>query len=124
MITTDVDMSAQTLNSLCLDILAYLDPLEGNKKNRVFQLTGTLMLSPKITAGSVTKCFWKRAGRMRFRSAELGSDGSKSTSIGWGPVAAPIGRVGFWKTQFFFEPAKNGKRYVKMNQKLVWNIAN
>lgn len=39
---------------------------------------------------------------MRFRSAELGSDGSKSTSIGWGPVAAPIGRVGFWKTLCFF----------------------
>ena len=59
------------------------------------------MLSPKITAGSVTTCFWKRAGRMRFRSAELGSDGSKSTSIGWGPVATPIGRVGFWTTPFF-----------------------
>lgn len=59
------------------------------------------MLSPKITAGSVTTCFWKRAGRMRFRSAELGSDGSKSTSIGWGPVATPIGRVGFWKTLCF-----------------------
>lgn len=77
------------------------------------------MLSPKITAGSVTTCFWKRAGRMRFRSAELGSDGSKSTSIGWGPENRPHREGWFLKNAVFFcfslqkKMARNMLRWTK-----------
>lgn len=61
MITTDSDMSARTSNSLCLisrQISTHRPIKRGEQKKSCFPLFGTLMLSPKITAGFVS-CFEK-----------------------------------------------------------------